>query len=105
MEHVYRNSICNIAATAGVDGRVGCLFERNPLRAQACRVRINSMPHTPSPLGLYDILSQNFWNDKISKGPTQSAWMGLTRAISITTTHSLRENTVVLGMPQNGENF
>jgi hypothetical protein len=68
MEHVYRNSMCNIAVTSGMDGSVGCLFERNPLRAQACRVRINSMPDTPSPLGIYDIISQSFWNDK-NRGP------------------------------------
>jgi hypothetical protein len=38
MGNVYKNSLCNIAATAAPDGRTGCFLQRNPLLARPCRV-------------------------------------------------------------------
>lgn len=36
MGQVYKNAVCNIAATAASNGSVGCFFERSPALVQEC---------------------------------------------------------------------
>lgn len=40
MEEIYKNSVCNIAATAAQNGETGCFLKRNPSLVKPCRVQI-----------------------------------------------------------------
>ncbi|CAG8961290.1 hypothetical protein HYFRA_00013569 [Hymenoscyphus fraxineus] len=42
MESVYKNAVCNIAATAAENGEKGCFVKRNPALAKPCRVRVSA---------------------------------------------------------------
>jgi hypothetical protein len=76
MGDVYKNALCNIAATAAPDGRTGCFLERNPLLAQTCRVRIEGLPG-PAPVSrIYELVRKDFWEQEINKAPLiQRAWV------------------------------
>lgn len=38
MGKVYKNALCNIAATGASDSSIGCFWDRNPLLAQPCKI-------------------------------------------------------------------
>ncbi|CAG8948679.1 hypothetical protein HYFRA_00001799 [Hymenoscyphus fraxineus] len=60
MEFVYRNAVCNIAATGAADSRMGCFFDRNPILAQACRVKLVDEDDGDSSLRSYDIIYSGY---------------------------------------------
>jgi hypothetical protein len=66
---VYSNSTCNLAATAAEDSSTGCFFERNPLLAQPCRVKIDSFPGLVSDSGEYDLVPKALFNNSIELQP------------------------------------
>ncbi|CAG8971379.1 hypothetical protein HYALB_00006929 [Hymenoscyphus albidus] len=55
MESVYKNAVCNIAATAAENGEKGCFVKRNPALAKACRMRINTSDFE----GVYELELKN----------------------------------------------
>jgi len=68
MGEVYANGIFNIAATAASDGRLGCLFDRNPRLAQKCRVRIGEET--------VEFIDQWYWYNNITNTPLNTrAWV------------------------------
>lgn len=68
MGEVYANGICNIAATAAPDGRLGCFLDRNPLLAQKYRVRIGKET--------VDLIDQMCWYNNITDAPlNKRAWV------------------------------
>jgi hypothetical protein len=74
MDLVYSNSTCNIAATAAEDSSVGCFFERNPLLAQPCRVKIDSFPGPVSDSGQYHLVQEALFFNSIDNQPLN--WRG-----------------------------
>jgi hypothetical protein len=75
MGNIYKNGLCNIAATAANDGQTGLFFQRNPLLAQRCRISIKSLPSFLRP-GLYDLFQQYLWDNSVSEAPlNQRAWV------------------------------
>ncbi|CAG8975341.1 hypothetical protein HYALB_00005671 [Hymenoscyphus albidus] len=56
MEFVYRNAVCNIAATGAPNTRIGCFFDRNPVLGQACRVELVDEDKEYSSLRIHDII-------------------------------------------------
>ncbi|OAG09436.1 HET-domain-containing protein [Paraphaeosphaeria sporulosa] len=78
MGDIYKNALCNIAATAAADGRDGLFFERNPVLVQPLRVRIESLKleGLNSPSDLYDITPQYFWGHDVADAPlNRRAWV------------------------------
>jgi hypothetical protein len=72
----YKNALCNIAATAASDGRVGCFFNRNPLLVQNFRLHIDSFRGHPSTTGLYGFVDGNFWGRNVDNAPlNRRAWV------------------------------
>ncbi|KAH9211719.1 heterokaryon incompatibility protein-domain-containing protein, partial [Leptodontidium sp. 2 PMI_412] len=69
MGDVYKNALCNIAATAAPDGRTGCFLERNPLLARTCRLRIEGLPGPAPKSQVYDLARGDFWKQGISAAP------------------------------------
>jgi hypothetical protein len=69
MDLVYSNATCNLAATAAKDSHTGCIFDRNPLLAQPCRVKIDSFPNLVSEPGLYDMVPQALFYNSIDLQP------------------------------------
>jgi Heterokaryon incompatibility protein (HET) len=83
MGDIYKNSLCNIAATAAPDGRTGCFLERNPLLARTCRVSIESLPGPVPNSGLYDLVPQRFWEHGVTGAPLhQRAWVVQERTLA-----------------------
>jgi hypothetical protein len=76
MEEIYKNSVCNIAATAVPDGRTGCFLQQNPLLARACRVEIKLPPNAYLRPNFYDLVPQLLWRDGvISAQLSQRPWV------------------------------
>jgi hypothetical protein len=76
MGDVYKNALCNIAATAAPDGRAGCFQERSALLARTCRVNIESPPGPPTTSGVYDLIEPGFWESGINNAPLlKRAWV------------------------------
>jgi hypothetical protein len=76
MGDVYKNALCNIAATAAPDGDTGCFLERNPLLARTCRLRIEGLPGPAPKSQVYDLARDHFWRQAISEAPLiQRAWV------------------------------
>lgn len=76
MGNVYKNSLCNIAATAAPDGHTGCFLERNPLLARTCRVRIEGLPGSAPDSHIYDLVRGNIWQNGIDFAPLiQRGWV------------------------------
>lgn len=76
MGDVYKNALCNIAATAAPDGRTGCFLERNPLLARTCRLRIEGLPGPAPKSQVYDLARGDFWKQGISAAPLiQRGWV------------------------------
>ena len=69
MANVYRNSPCNIAATAARDGRTGCFLAHNSALARTCRLRIDGLPGPAPKSKLYDPVQSNFWRYGIDFQP------------------------------------
>jgi Heterokaryon incompatibility protein (HET) len=69
MGNVYRNSLCNIAATAAPDGRTGCFLQHNPVLARTCRIRIDGLPGPAPKSKVYDLVQSNFWQYSIDFAP------------------------------------
>jgi hypothetical protein len=75
MGDVYKNALCNIAATAAPNGHTGCFLERNPLLARTCRLRIEGLPGLAPKSQVYDLTRVDFWKQAISAAPLiQRAW-------------------------------
>jgi hypothetical protein len=76
MGEIYKNFVCNIAATAALDGRTGCFLQRNPLLARVCRVEIESLPGAYLRPGFYDLVPQSLWRDHVENAPlNQRVWV------------------------------
>ncbi|KAL2061615.1 hypothetical protein VTL71DRAFT_6992 [Oculimacula yallundae] len=89
MGDIYKNALCNIAATAALDGRDGCFFQRDPLLLKPLRVRISSFDLNPSPTGLYEIRVQSsFWWYQVTNAPlNQRAWVQQEQVLSTRVIH------------------
>jgi hypothetical protein len=76
MGDVYRNSFCNISATAAVDSRTGCFLERDPLLAQICMVRINPSSDLASNSKVYELAPPRLWDSQVTRAPlNHRAWV------------------------------
>lgn len=76
MERIYRHATCNIAASAAIDGSVGCFMERDPRFAEVFRVHPPPLPKGNSPSNVYDIVPQIFWGRDITYAPLgKRAWV------------------------------
>ena len=76
MRGIYKNALCNIAATAAPDGRVGCFSNINPLLVQNFRLNIDSFSGQSSTTGLYDFVDGNFWDNNVDHAPlNRRAWV------------------------------
>jgi hypothetical protein len=56
MGDVYKNAICNIAATVTPDGRFGCFFERDPSLILPCMVQRKFFLKQGSDSDLFDLV-------------------------------------------------
>jgi hypothetical protein len=88
MGDVYKNALCNIAATAAPDGHTGCFFERNPLLARTCRPRIEGLPGPAPKSQVYDLARNSFWKEAISAAPLiERAWVLQERTLAPRVVH------------------
>jgi hypothetical protein len=87
MGDVYKNTFCNIAATAAPDGRTGCFLKREPLLARQCKIRISSTnDNGPLQNGIYNIVPNDLWKRGMS-GPRDAplnsrAWVVQERVLA-----------------------
>ena len=71
MADVYRNTLCNIAATASSDSEGGCFVDRCPHLIQSCIVDVEGLG-LPKRCVLYDY---DLWKTAVSDAPlNQRAW-------------------------------
>jgi hypothetical protein len=83
MGDVYKNAICNIAATAAPDGRFGCFFERDPELVVPCRVHSKSFPKQGSDCDLFELVPNAIWAPNVDNAPLNSrSWVMQERFLS-----------------------
>lgn len=69
MRSIYKNCLVNIAATAAVDGSIGCFFDRVPVFARPCRIRVKKEC-------MHDFVASSTWLDSVNHAPLyQRAWV------------------------------
>jgi hypothetical protein len=83
MGYVYKNAVCNIAATAAPDGRFGCFFERDPSLILPCRVQSKSFPNQGSDSELFELVPNAIWAHNVDDAPLNSrSWVMQERFLS-----------------------
>jgi hypothetical protein len=69
MGDVYKNSFCNISATAAEDGRMGLFFPRNPLLISPCEIEVTSKSTTSMKEGTYRVIDMGLWKREVDAAP------------------------------------
>lgn len=94
MEQVFKNALFTIAATAAPDGNKGCFMDRNPLRAQVCRVRARALPGSfyNKKTDLYDVGAfAHLSGDPVLRAPLNTrSWVLQEQYLSNRTIHCTR---------------
>jgi hypothetical protein len=89
MGDVYRNSVCNIAATGASNSEEGCFVERSIPLVQPCRTNLawNGPQEIP-----YLVANRNFWEENLSDAPlNRRAWVIQERLLAPRVLHFGRE--------------
>jgi hypothetical protein len=83
MGDFYKNAVCNIAATAAPNGRLGCFFERDPELVIPCRVQSKSFPKQSSDSELFELVLSAIWGHNVDDAPLNSRpWVMQERFLS-----------------------
>jgi hypothetical protein len=77
MGEVYRNVLCNLAATAAVDGRTCCFLERDIHLARTCKIKISEeLPRASLEARLYELIDQVLLSNNVDDTPlNKRAWV------------------------------
>lgn len=80
MGKVYKNALCNIAATGASNSSIGCFWNRNPLLAQPCRIQFQwDLPLD----GSFYCIDASLWPKNIGEAPlNRRAWVTQERILS-----------------------
>lgn len=80
MGKVYKNALCNIAATGASDSSIGCFWDRNPLLAQPCKIEFQwDLPLK----GSFYCVDASLWPKNIGEAPlNRRAWVTQERMLS-----------------------
>lgn len=80
MGKVYKNALCNIAATGATDSSIGCFCDRNPLLAQPCQIEFQwDLPLK----GSFYCVDASLWPKNIGEAPlNRRAWVTQERMLS-----------------------
>lgn len=80
MGNVYKNALCNIAATGALDSSIGCFWDRNPLLVQPCKLDFTwELPFK----GSYYCVDGSLWPKNIGEAPlNHRAWVTQERILS-----------------------
>jgi len=71
MPEVYRNAICNFAASHGANSKSGLLTDRTALNLHPCHINLNCSGQSRSHHSF-----QSHWNAEVSKAPVnRRAWV------------------------------